>query len=154
MKYYTYAYLREDGTPYYVGKGTGHRINSKNHSVGIPPKERRLFLKQNITEEEAFRHEIYMISVLPNLRNITTGGEGSSGRFVSEETKQKISRANKGRKRTERQKENMRGAKIITPELRKKYSESNKGKSPWKGRKHSPETIEKMRKTYRERHAK
>jgi hypothetical protein len=64
-KYYTYAYLREDGTPYYVGKGEGRRIYKRSKKCIKPPKDksRIIFLKQNLTEEEAFRHEIYMIAV-------------------------------------------------------------------------------------------
>ena len=83
--YYTYAYLREDGTPYYVGKGRGNRLYDRSHRISIPTKDRIIFLKQNLTEEEAFRHEIYMIAVLGRkdlgtgiLRNLTDGGEGSS----------------------------------------------------------------------------
>lgn len=85
-EYYTYAYLREDGTPYYIGKGKGRRAYNRNcKSVRLPEKDRILILKKNLTEEEAFIHEIYMIAVLGRkdlgtgiLRNLTEGGEGFS----------------------------------------------------------------------------
>ena len=92
--YYTYAYLREDGTPYYIGKGKNHRLYDKRHTVGVPKKERVLILKNNLTEEEAFRHEVYMISILGRkdlgtgiLRNKTNGGEGTSGRRLNDDHK-------------------------------------------------------------------
>lgn len=66
-RYYTYAYLNEDGTIYYVGKGTGQRAytKTKDDTVKCPEdKNKIIFLKQNLTEEEAFAHEKYMIDVL------------------------------------------------------------------------------------------
>ena len=103
MYYYTYAYLREDRTPYYIGKGTGKRIYSTNRRVKPPKnKSRIILLKQNITEQEAFKHEIYMIAVLGRkdlgtgiLYNRTDGGDGSSGWVPSEETRKRIGAANK-----------------------------------------------------------
>lgn len=96
-RFYTYAYLREDRTPYYIGKGSSKRICQKKNNEVKPPKDksRIIFLKQNLTEEEAFKHEIYMISVFGRkdlgtgiLRNKTNGGEGVSG-YIFTETQRK-----------------------------------------------------------------
>jgi hypothetical protein len=93
-RFYTYAYLREDGTPYYIGKGSGKRANRKSKKEVKQPKDklRIIFLKTNLTEEESFKHEKYMISVFGRkdlgtgiLRNKTDGGDGSSGRIVTKE---------------------------------------------------------------------
>jgi hypothetical protein len=100
--YYTYAYLRENGTPYYIGKGKGNRAYSSNgRKVKIPPKDRILFLKRNLTEEEAFKHEIYMIALYGRkdlgagiLHNFTDGGEGQSGVVCTENKRRKTRERN------------------------------------------------------------
>ena len=105
--FYTYAYLREDLTPYYIGKGKSYRAYRKNRNVHPPEdKNRILFLKKNLTEKEAFKHEIYMISVFGRkdlgtgiLHNRTNGGDGTSGAILSQETKDKIGNDWRGRKR-------------------------------------------------------
>ena len=140
MYYYTYAYLREDRTPYYIGKGTGDRIYSTNRRVNPPKdKSRIIYLKQNLTEDEAFRHEIYMIDVFGRkdlgtgiLRNRTNGGEGPSGAIRSDETRKKIGEANKGKTRSEetRRKISESGkVKIFSEEHRKNISEAKKNPS-------------------------
>lgn len=90
--YYTYAYLREDKTPYYIGKGRKYRAYQKRKNINLPPKNRIIILKKNLTEKEAFKHEIYMISIFGRkdnktgiLRNLTDGGEGTSGANNSKE---------------------------------------------------------------------
>lgn len=102
--YYTYAYLRLDGTPYYIGRGKGRRAFAKNHTVPPPTRDRVLFLKTGLTFAESVDHERYMIAVLGRkdlgtgiLRNLTDGGEGTSGRVVSEDTKQKTAKKLLGR---------------------------------------------------------
>jgi len=106
-RFYTYAYLRVDRTPYYIGKGKGNRISNRKKRDIKPPKDksRTIFLKQNLTEKEAFKHEIYMISVFGRkdlgtgiLHNRTDGGDGASGAIKTLETKAKLSAANKGKK--------------------------------------------------------
>jgi hypothetical protein len=143
-KFYTYAYLREDRTPYYVGKGTGKRAYSKHQKSKIkggyfipPEKNRILILKQNLTEEDAFKHEIYMIAVLGRkdngtgiLRNLTDGGEGVSN--PSEETRRKIREANIGKTPSEETKRKIREGNIgktHSEESRRKMSEAMKGRT-------------------------
>ena len=89
IDFYTYAYLREDGSPYYIGKGSGNRAWAPHNRCAVKRpknKDRILVLKQNLSEKDAFKHEKYLISVLGRkdlgtgiLRNRTDGGEGSSG---------------------------------------------------------------------------
>jgi len=149
-RFYTYAYLREDRTPYYIGKGQTNRIYQKNGKpCGVPKdKSRIIFLKKNLLEEEAFKHEIYMIAVFGRkdlgtgiLHNKTNGGDGSSGTLVSEETRQKISQSNKGRVAPNK-------GILHTEETKRKISEANTGKvSCWKGKSLPKELVEKMKLT-------
>ena len=153
-RFYTYAYLREDRTPYYIGKGQGRRISNRQKKDMKSPKDksRIILLKQNLTEEEAFRHEIYMIAVFGRkdlgtgiLRNRTNGGEGISGCIPTEETRRKISKKNKGKKRTEEQKQKLREAqKNQSEETRRKKSEKNKGNNHAKGNKIDREIVDRL----------
>lgn len=147
MNFYTYAYLREDKTPYYIGKGKGYRAYYKyKNEIRLPKdKSKILILKKNLTEEEAFDHEIYMIAVFGRkdlgtgiLRNRTDGGDGVSGLIHSQETKDKIRKSNKGKKngmsgscRFKESnpmwgKKHTENTKKIQSEKRKKWFETNK----------------------------
>lgn len=139
MNYYTYAYLREDRTPYYIGKGKDRRVYVRSKDRAIKPptdKSRIIFLKQNLTEKEAFKHEKYMIGVFGRkdlgtgiLHNKTDGGEGASGYSHSEEIRRKISEGKKNPSDETRRKisEGNKG-KTLSAETRKKISEAKKGK--------------------------
>jgi hypothetical protein len=110
-QYYTYAWLREDRTPYYIGKGIGNRAYCAHRRgdsyISAPPRNRVIFLKKNLTEFDAYRHENYIISVLGIkedggiLINMSYGGEGSSGRKPSEYCIQRTKEANIGKTLTE-----------------------------------------------------
>jgi len=149
--YYVYAYLRTDGTPYYVGKGCGNRAYDYNHTVKPPrDKSKIVFLAENLSEREAFDLEIASIAQHGRrdlgtgiLHNRTNGGEGASGRKITEETRQKMSIANTGKTMSAESRSKIGNAnrgKVLSDETRQKLSDARKGKP---GKKQSPETIAK-----------
>lgn len=98
--FYTYVHFRkDDGKPFYVGKGKGNRYLRKND---------RTFYWENVvskhgldaqimahwaTEAEAFQHEKFLIECFKDmgiqLVNMTDGGEGTSGWMPSEQWRTK-----------------------------------------------------------------
>jgi hypothetical protein len=101
--YYVYAYLREDGTPYYIGKGKDKRAFKRHRKGKLPvPKDvsKIVFLQEELSEQDALTLEHLLIMQYGRidlgtgiLRNLTNGGEGSSGYIQSLETRQKIASA-------------------------------------------------------------
>jgi hypothetical protein len=129
-RFYTYAYLRDDGSPYYIGKGSGKRAWARHPGCAATrpiDKSKIVILKNGLTEEQAFCHERYMIFVFGRrdlgtgiLRNQTNGGVEGLG--LSEITKKRMSNTKK-----------------------------NKENITWRGRKHSAETkqlLTEQRKQY------
>ena len=88
--FYVYHWLREDGTPYYVGKGQTNRAFEKRRKYR-PPVNRIKIIKENLTEKQALDLEMKEIKKYGRkdlgtgiLRNKTEGGDGWTH---SEETK-------------------------------------------------------------------
>jgi hypothetical protein len=85
--YYIYAYLREDGTPYYIGKGKYNRRFAKHKGISVPKdKSRNVLMETNLSDIGAIaleRRYICWYGRKDNgtgiLRNLTDGGEGTSG---------------------------------------------------------------------------
>jgi hypothetical protein len=138
-EYYVYQYLREDGTPYYIGKGKGNRAWDKNHNINLPLDSDRIVVLQNgLTEQEAFELEINLIAKYGRkengtgiLRNLTDGGDGPSGVKRSKEFIDRVIEFHTGRKRSEETKkrvsQKLKG-RIISEETKQKMSLAHKGK--------------------------
>lgn len=102
LHYYVYAYLRNDGTPYYIGKGKGTRAWDRHKNIPVPKDPRYItILESNLTELGALALERRMIFWYGRkdlgtgiLRNMAEGGTGGS---LSPLSKQKISEKNRGK---------------------------------------------------------
>lgn len=109
MSYYVYAYLREDGSPYYIGKGKKDRAYSKTHRIAVPTNKNKIvFLETNLNEIGSLAIERFYIRWYGRkdlgtgiLRNMSDGGEGNTNSIRTEEWRRNISKALKGRKITD-----------------------------------------------------
>ena len=144
--FYVYAFLRSKPStfgpkysPYYIGKGIGPRA-FKNTSRRCPmPADRSyiVFIQEGLTEEEAFDLERYCIALYGRidlgtgaLRNLTDGGDGSSGWRPSQETRNKMSQSKTG--------------KPLPQKAKDSISRSLLGNNRWLGKKHTECTKRKM----------
>ena len=151
--FYVYLYVREDGTPYYVGKGQKKRAwesHKRRNNTQVKPlaEERIVFHSVNLTEDDAKKLEIELIKSYGRkdlgtgiLRNLTDGGDGTTGSKLgprSVEARLKASNSMRGRAFTEEHKAKLSEAKLgrtISDEQKKRQSDK------LKGRKQSPEHI-------------
>ena len=150
--YYVYSYLREDLSPYYIGKGSrGRAYASANHRIKAPKEKERIhILKDNLIEEEAYELEKLYIKMFGRidletgiLRNLSDGGEGPVGYKTTPEQRRKIALSRMGEKHP------LYG---VSPseETREKQRQALKGrfvgeKNPMYGKKLSEEQKEYLR---------
>jgi hypothetical protein len=150
--FYTYLWLREDGTVFYVGKGKNGRAY-QSHKGHRPPKEKtQVLIQEFLSEEDAFLAEIFLISYFGRrdrdegtLNNHSDGGDRPPvfrGKRP-ESTCKKMSLAQLGNTKS-------RGVKR-SPETRVKMGQAKLGNTFWLGKTHSPSTLEKMRESAKQR---
>ncbi|WP_089177255.1 NUMOD3 domain-containing DNA-binding protein [Bosea sp. AS-1] len=145
-QFYVYQHRRNDtGAIFYIGKGSGNRAWDEHWSR----YQNRIWkgcakhgytveiVCDGLDEKHALDLEVMLIQAhgrknlgAGELANLTDGGEGVSGRVLSEETKRKISDGNKG--------------KIMSLEARIKLAQYCGDRASMWGKKHSPETIAKL----------
>jgi ribosomal protein L13 len=161
--FYTYLWLREDGTPYYVGKGKGKRAfkNDGERTVKHPECDFRIIVQHWTSEQEAFAMEKFWIALYGRkdlgtgiLRNRTDGGDGPSGAKRSASTIANMAKRMRGKKmHTTPHSEETKAVLVAktkalweTPEFRARQTAAHKGQG--KGRKMSEETKALLKKNH------
>lgn len=167
--FYIYAHYKADdpnGLPFYIGKGKGKRDQSKHRNPywkNISNKHGFIVkrLAENLSEVEAWDLEKKLIAKYGRLHNntgclcnLSEGGEGASGVTHSAATKEKWSKAKKGKtweeifgieKADEIREQRKLNARKHSEATKKKLSESKKGsKNPMYGKQLSEEQRKKL----------
>jgi hypothetical protein len=176
-KYYVYLHIKEtNGEPFYVGKGKENRYKDTRRSEHWNNIFNKygfdvIFLETNLNEKDAFEKEIYWIKRIGRkdlkkgpLVNYSDGGEGQTGKIMSDETKEKLRQINLGKKLSKESIEKTRQANIgskrsdigkqnisksligkkKSEEARKNMSIAQQNKAPI-----SEETREKMKQSFK-----
>jgi hypothetical protein len=106
LNFYVYAYLRDDGSPYYIGKGKNKRAWKKGKKEINPPKDQSkiIIIEENLSMVGSLAIERYLIKWYGRkdintgiLRNRTDGGDGSPGLKQSPEVILKRITSSKGK---------------------------------------------------------
>jgi hypothetical protein len=106
--YYVYAYLRPDGTPYYIGKGKNKRAWQLHENIKRPSYNNITILEQELTEIGAVALERRMIQWYGRkdlgtgiLRNRTDGdiipAGFNAGRLITNQSKKGLRWFNNGK---------------------------------------------------------
>lgn len=150
-QFYCYIHKKQDGTPFYVGKGSknrafsfGQRSNWHKNIVAKEggPKNIQIELYNATDEYNAFVLEqifIKGLSLFFDLCNLTKGGDGPSGAKRSATTKAKISAAVSGVRHpnfgkslsavTKQKISLANSGKPLSQETKQKLSDAHKGKT-------------------------
>lgn len=151
--YYVYQYVREDQTPYYIGKGKDDRAwvsHRRLNGAEIKPKDksRIQILTENLTEKEAFDLETELIAKYGLkseggiLVNMTYGGEGRS---PGKELREHLSKKLTGKKKPPRTEQHS-----INQSLAQKGIPKPKVSRALKGRTQPKSVVDKKSKTITE----
>ena len=124
--FYVYAHCKQDGSPYYIGKGRRDRyLETRGRSNfwrkcadkhGINP----IFIAKNLTEQEAYSFEKILVEKLGKrtdatgiLVNIVDGGRGVIGLKHSDESKAVMSIKHTGKKLSAEHRKKMSDTQFI-----------------------------------------